>query len=73
MQRGNGPVKGIEGENDFSGKRYIWLKDTEKAFVKGWVVEDLPGNRIRVQCDDGNVGSSELIFRLPLTWSSNVT
>ena len=54
-RRGQDPVKGIEGENDFSGKRYVWLKDPEKAFVKGWVVEDLDQNRIRVQCDDGTV------------------
>lgn len=49
-------VDGIEGENDFSGKRYVWLKDPQTAFVKGWVVEDLGGNRILVQCDDGSVG-----------------
>jgi len=48
-------VSGIEGENDFSGKRYVWLKDPHTAFVKGWVVEDLGGNRILVQCDDGSV------------------
>lgn len=54
-QRGQGPVEGIEGENDFSGKRYVWLKDPEKAFVKGWVVEDTGGTRLRVQCDDGSV------------------
>ncbi|KAB5547229.1 hypothetical protein GE09DRAFT_204177 [Coniochaeta sp. 2T2.1] len=47
-------VKGIEGENDFSGKRYVWLKDLQQAFVKGWVVEELGGNRILVQCDDGS-------------------
>jgi myosin protein heavy chain len=44
-------VKGIEGENDFSGKRYVWLKDAQQAFVKGWVVEELGRNRILVQCD----------------------
>lgn len=48
-------VKGIEGENDFSGKRYVWLKDPQTAFVKGWVVQELAGNRILVQCDDGSV------------------
>lgn len=48
-------VKGLEGENDFSGKRYVWLKDPQVAFVKGWVVEELGGNRLLVQCDDGSV------------------
>jgi myosin protein heavy chain len=55
MQRGIEVVKGIEGENDFSGKRYIWLKDPQKAFVKGWIVEELGNNQILVQCDDGSV------------------
>jgi myosin heavy chain 9/10/11/14 len=50
-------VDGIEGENDFSGKRYVWLKDADNAFVKGWVMEDLPGGRLQVQCDDGSVRS----------------
>ncbi|KAF4124511.1 homoserine O-acetyltransferase/O-succinyltransferase [Geosmithia morbida] len=54
MKQGPDPVDGIEGENDFSGKRYVWVKDTEMAFVKGWVVEELEGNRILVQCDDGS-------------------
>jgi myosin heavy chain 9/10/11/14 len=45
-------VRGIEGENDFSGKRYVWLKDEEKAFVKGSVIEELGGGMLLVQCDD---------------------
>jgi myosin protein heavy chain len=48
-------VKSIEGENDFSGKRYVWLKDAQAAFVKGWIVENLGGDQILVQCDDGSV------------------
>lgn len=48
-------LTGIEGENDFSGKRYVWLKDPATAFVKGWIVEELDGSRILVQCDDGSV------------------
>lgn len=55
IRRNPDVVSGIEGENDFSGKRYVWLKDPQAAFVKGWVVEDLGGNRILVQCDDGSV------------------
>lgn len=55
MRKPTDIVKGIEGENDFSGKRYVWLKDPQVAFVKGWVVEELEGNRILVQCDDGTV------------------
>ncbi|OAA62462.1 myosin type 2 heavy [Niveomyces insectorum RCEF 264] len=47
-------VRGIEGENDFSGKRYVWLKDPQTAFVKGWIVEELQDNRMLVQCDDGS-------------------
>ena len=49
------PVKGIEGENDFSGKRYVWIKDAQRAFVKGWVIEELEGSTLLVQCEDGSV------------------
>lgn len=52
-------VKGIEGE-DFSGKKYVWLKDPQAAFVKGWVVEELPENKLLVQCDDGSVSIASL-------------
>lgn len=55
MKREHDAVKGIEGENDFSGKRYVWLKDPQSAFVKGWVVEEKEGNQLLVQCDDGTV------------------
>ncbi|OAR02959.1 hypothetical protein LLEC1_04668 [Akanthomyces lecanii] len=54
MMRGYDTVKGIEGENDFSGKRYVWLKDPAEAFVKGWVVEEKPGGNLLVQVDDGS-------------------
>jgi myosin protein heavy chain len=55
MKKGAEVVRGIEGENDFSGKRYVWLKDPQTAFVKGWIVEELGNNQILVQCDDGSV------------------
>lgn len=55
MKRGAETVRGIEGENDFSGKRYVWLKDPQLAFIKGWIVEELGDNQILVQCDDGSV------------------
>lgn len=54
-RRSSDTVKGIEGENDFSGKRYVWVKDPQAAFVRGWVVEELEGDRLLVQCDDGTV------------------
>ena len=43
----------VEGENDFSGKRYVWLHDPKSAFVRGWVVEERAGGRLLVQCEDG--------------------
>ncbi len=55
IKRGAEVVRGIDGENDFSGKRYVWLKDSQTAFVKGWIVEELGNNHILVQCDDGSV------------------
>lgn len=54
-QRDTERIRGIEGEGDFSGKRYIWLKDPQHAFIKGWVVEERAGNQLLVQCDDGSV------------------
>lgn len=53
-QRAGDQVGGIEGENDFSGKRYVWLRDSQSAFIKGWIVEELVGGRLLVQCDDGS-------------------
>ncbi|EFZ03771.1 myosin [Metarhizium robertsii] len=53
MRREHDTVKGIEGENDFSGKRYVWVRDSQHAFIKGWVVEELGNGRILVQTDDG--------------------
>lgn len=52
-------VSSIEGENDFSGKRYVWVKDPATAFMKGWVVEELEGGMLLVQCDDGSVRASK--------------
>ena len=54
-QRPNDKVGGIEGENDFSGKRYVWLRDSDSAFVRGWIVEELHEGRLLVQCDDESV------------------
>jgi myosin protein heavy chain len=55
MQKPMAQVDGIEGENDFSGKKYVWLKDTHAAFAKGWVVEELDNGCLVIQCDDGSV------------------
>ena len=62
LQRDGEKIGGIEGENDFSGKRYVWLKDPHTAFVRGWVVEELPEGQLLVQCDDGNVRSHEVFL-----------
>lgn len=58
----NEDTGGIEGEHDFSGKRYVWLRDPETAFVKGWIVEELENGRILVQCDDGSVEAPTIIL-----------
>lgn len=54
-QKTSSQIDGIEGENDFSGKRYVWVKDGSSAFLKGWVVENLDDGRLMVQCEDGSV------------------
>lgn len=56
MRRGADEIRGLEGENDFSGNKYVWLRDPQKAFVRGLVLEELEGNRLLVQSDDGEVG-----------------
>lgn len=65
MQGVDSSVNGIEGENDFSGKRYVWLRDPQAAFVKGWIVEELPDSQLLVQCDDGSV--SDILIRERVT------
>jgi myosin protein heavy chain len=36
---------------EFSGKRWVWLRDDKLAFVKGWVTED-NGSTLKVRCDN---------------------
>ncbi|KAG5291863.1 myosin [Histoplasma ohiense] len=54
LRRGADQIRGIEGDNDFSGKRYVWLSDPEKAFIKGMVLDDTQDGHLLVQCDDGS-------------------
>jgi len=44
---------GLEG-TDFSGKKWVWVKDEEHAFVKGFVHEE-EGDNLRIICDDNTV------------------
>jgi len=52
--RADDKVGGIEGDNDFSGKRCVWLRDPQAAFMKGWIIEELGGGQLLVQCDNGS-------------------
>ena len=58
MRRGADQIRGLEGDNDFSGNKYVWLRDPQKAFIKGLVLEEMEGGRLLVQSDDGEVGLS---------------
>lgn len=40
--------------SEFSGKRWVWIKDDQLAFVKGWVTED-SGSTLQVRCDNESV------------------
>ncbi|KAJ5966320.1 hypothetical protein N7481_013034 [Penicillium waksmanii] len=53
MRRSADQIRGLEGDNDFSGNKYVWLRDPEKAFVRGLVLEELEGGQLLVQSDDG--------------------
>lgn len=57
LRRGADQIRGLEGDNDFSGNKYVWLKDPDKAFVRGLVLEEQEDGRLLVQCDDGEVGT----------------
>ena len=39
---------------EFSGKRWVWLKDDKEAFVKGWVVQE-NGSQLTVHVDKENM------------------
>jgi hypothetical protein len=54
LRRGADQIRGLEGENDFSGNKYVWLRDPQKAFIRGLVLEESEG-RLLVQTDDGDV------------------
>ena len=59
---------GILGENsDFSGRRWVWVKDPERTFVKGEVLSDEDGI-LTVRCDNGAV-SWKLWSVRARTWS----
>jgi myosin protein heavy chain len=64
MRRSADQIRGLEGDNDFSGNKYVWLTDPEKAFVRGLVLEELEGGKLLVQSDDGEVGAFELFTLL---------
>lgn len=55
LQRGADQIRGLEGDNDFSGNKYVWLKDPERAFVRGLVLEEWENGQLLVQTDDGDV------------------
>lgn len=55
LQRGADQIRGLEGDNDFSGNKYVWLKDTERAFVRGLVLDEWDNGQLLVQTDDGEV------------------
>jgi myosin protein heavy chain len=48
---------------DFSGRRWVWVKDPEKAFVKGEVLHEEDG-MLTVRCEDGTV----CLFTLRRFW-----
>ncbi|KIW47712.1 uncharacterized protein PV06_00378 [Exophiala oligosperma] len=60
MRKSEDRISAIEGENDFSGKRYVWVKDPEKAFVRGWITEELPGKKVLVQFENGSQIETEI-------------
>lgn len=62
LQRGADQIRGLEGENDFSGNKYVWLRDPERAFVRGLVLEEWDNGRLLAQTDDGEVRSFAILI-----------
>lgn len=58
LRRGADQIRGLEGDNDFSGNKYVWLRDPDKAFVRGLVLEEQENGKLLVQCDGGDVGNA---------------
>lgn len=73
LRRGADQIRGLEGDNDFSGNKYVWLRDPEKAFVRGLVLEEREDGRLLVQPDDGEVRHTVGCFRFILLTSSTAT
>lgn len=59
LRKGADQIRGLEGDNDFSGNKYVWLKDPEKAFVRGLILEEHDDGTLLVQSDDGDVSIIE--------------
>lgn len=55
MQRHVGTSGIMEGENDLSGKRWVWVRDSERTFIRGWVVQEQDRSMLLVQCEDNSV------------------
>ena len=55
LKRGAEQIHSLEGDNDFSGKKYVWLKDPEKAFARGLVLEEREDGMLQIQREDGSV------------------
>lgn len=64
LQKGADQIRGQEGDNDFSGKRYVWLKDAQRAFIRGLVLEELESGILVVQCEDGSVSVTRSLIVL---------
>ncbi|KAG5440194.1 hypothetical protein PCANB_001763 [Pneumocystis canis] len=54
---GNNPLdsnlKDAAAHAEFSSKRWVWIKDIEKAFIRGWVVKE-EENYLHVKCLDNS-------------------
>ncbi|KAI5291769.1 hypothetical protein KEM54_000291 [Ascosphaera aggregata] len=54
VRRAADTLQSQEGDNDFSGRRYVWLRDPEYAFIRGEVMEETEDGQLLVLCDDGS-------------------
>ncbi|ODV93911.1 hypothetical protein PACTADRAFT_86950 [Pachysolen tannophilus NRRL Y-2460] len=48
-----------QDEVNFASQTWVWLPDKEKIFIKGYIVEELKQNQVKVRCEDAAVDKIE--------------
>lgn len=55
-------IENAAAQAEFSGKKWVWVKDLKKAFIKGWIVKE-EADYVCVRCIDDTVCFFPVLFR----------